>query len=468
MYNWEKYTKWQFPGQIHKFNGLLNIDSNNKGTLTLRGDINLDFEFSEYKGSLKENPSNDYLFILGETKDTSNKEIITILGFENGGCINDFVEKQFIVRNYFIGHHFSNYEQLKFDDVTVEYSNFDTWMNTHDFGNFDMNGLFKYGWKDQNYLLDFSLKKMIEIQINMADKVQIFKLPKVEDNLLIKPRWNRHVYVKFISKRKDYDYFIERIHQFKDFLNFFITKFDVHILNVYATLNISVENSSLMKKVKIIIGYQYPFKTDFKKLKVITPFLIQSLEENRFKELIIKWFGIRTTYLSAYDLFFDSMYNGYLYLQNQYLMLFSALEIYTDIKLKEDKDNKLNEKIKRIENLGKVLDEDPNISNADREWLKSMIENKKSFSEKERLTMIYNRYNELLSKLSTNIGDTNKFSKTNKDIRNLLIHGHIDYNDYDVEELFWNNKNIQLILYLCILTELGYSIEDLKKIFMLK
>jgi hypothetical protein len=260
---------------------------------------------------------------------------------------------------------------------------------------------------------------------------------------------------------------MERVNQFRDFLNFVITGYDVHILNVYGSLLFNYDNHKLAKKVTL--GYQYPFKQKFNKSKVLTPFLLYNLSEIDLNILVAKWYELRERYLSAYDLFFGTMYNSYLYLQNQYLNLFSALEIYTDIRIKEDKGKEVETKVKRVNELvGKLqkLNNDCKLEKEDFDWLRSILEGKKSFSEKERLNFIHKKYKDILPMLSNNIEEANKFSKSHKEIRNLLIHGHTNYSDLDVDKIFWDSKDIQLILYLCFLTELGFRWDPKRMLFI--
>lgn len=465
--NQDKYVFWRFPQSRKSFKGKLEIDENNEGTLVLSGDISLELEYEAYVKSLGEKRSDDYIYLWGSSNSLLSSDIITVEGFESSRSFGfgDCAEINIVIRNFLIDHHISSFAQSRFNNVTVEYSNLDKWLNVQNIDRGDFNGFFTYGWRENKYSVDYTVRKKITIHLD-DDLIEIYNFPSFQPNPAINIEHTFKPYVKFVSENKDFWYFMERVNQFKDFLNFVITGHDVHILNIYGSLLYKHGKHTLMKKVTL--GYQYPFKQKFIKSKVLTPFLMYNLSEGDLNILVAKWYELRERYLSAYDLFFGTMYNSYLYLQNQYLMLFSALEIYTDIRVKEDEKKELESKIKRVNDMvGKLqkLNNDCMLEKGDFDWLKSILEGKKSFSEKERLNFIYKKYKENLLLFSNNIGEANKFSKSLKEIRNLLIHGHIDYNDLDIDKIFWDSKDIQLILYLCFLTDLGFSWDQKSMLF---
>lgn len=116
----------------------------------------------------------------------------------------------------------------------------------------------------------------------------------------------------------------------------------------------------------------------------------------------------------------------------------------------------LQQKMKRIDNICHVIDES-NLEIADKDWVKTVME--------EKMKMIYEIYEGLLSKLSIVIGSKEHFSERVKQYRNNLTHGNIDYDQLDNQDLLWKYKDLQLILQLCILSELGYSINEIKDIY---
>jgi hypothetical protein len=69
--------------------------------------------------------------------------------------------------------------------------------------------------------------------------------------------------------------------------------------------------------------------------------------------------------------------------------------------------------------------------------------------------------------LSTKIGEKNDFIDKIVHYRNKLTHGSETLIMTEDNDLFWQYKNLQLILQLCILSRLGFDNEKIKKIYYL-
>jgi hypothetical protein len=93
------------------------------------------------------------------------------------------------------------------------------------------------------------------------------------------------------------------------------------------------------------------------------------------------------------------------------------------------------------------------------------MQDKKSFSFKEKMEKAYDLYSKLLPKLSQVIGMKQEFSSKVTELRNRLTHGNIAYDELDTEEVFWRCKDLQLIIQLCILSELRFSKDQIEKIY---
>ena len=87
---------------------------------------------------------------------------------------------------------------------------------------------------------------------------------------------------------------------------------------------------------------------------------------------------------------------------------------------------------------------------------------------KNGLEEIYDQYADILPSLSSKIGTKNNFIRRIVDIRNDLSHGNVHPDSLDKDnDLFWQFKNLQLILQLCILSRLGFDNEKIKQIYYL-
>ena len=147
-------------------------------------------------------------------------------------------------------------------------------------------------------------------------------------------------------------------------------------------------------------------------------------------------------------------------------MLAEALEVYIGIISLENPDPGLQSKMKRIDEISEILEKGCTLNEADREWVKIIMNDKKSFSFKEKLEKAYDLYFELLPKLSHVIGTKQEFSSKVAEFRNRLTHGNIKYDELETRELLWKCKDLQLVIQLCILSELKFSNDDIKSIFI--
>jgi ApeA N-terminal domain 1 len=75
----------------------------------------------------------------------------------------------------------------------------------------------------------------------------------------------------------------------------------------------------------------------------------------------------------------------------------------------------------------------------------------------------YTNFIEILPHLSSKLKGKETFVKEIRDYRNDLTHGNIISDEIVNDDLYWNYKNLQLFLHLCILSQLGFSNEEIKE-----
>jgi hypothetical protein len=242
--------------------------------------------------------------------------------------------------------------------------------------------------------------------------------------------------------------------------------YNVFVTKMIGEIAIRYNDHTTIEQVEIV--YRSTKSQIMDKVSVISPFLPVFKSEKMadlptVTELIKRWFDLRAKISAVYDLYFGVMYNHELYLTIKFLMLAQALEIYVEIKLKGD--DSITEKRRQITALVEELNKS-NLSTRSKKWISEVMNEKKSLSFKEKAIYIYEQYAELLPNLSNVIGTKDEFSSRVKSFRNNFTHRNIDYDQQDNEQIFWACKDIQLILQLSILSELGFSIVELKKIYL--
>jgi HEPN superfamily Apea-like protein len=80
---------------------------------------------------------------------------------------------------------------------------------------------------------------------------------------------------------------------------------------------------------------------------------------------------------------------------------------------------------------------------------------------KEKVEEIYEQFHDILPLLSKKIGERNDFINRIILYRNKLPHGSKTSIKIEDDDLFWQYKNLQLILQLCILSMLAFDNEKI-------
>jgi hypothetical protein len=148
-------------------------------------------------------------------------------------------------------------------------------------------------------------------------------------------------------------------------------------------------------------------------------------------------------------------------------MLFTAIEAYHQAAM-DDCSKRKKEKVffgdillKKVEEYGFLKEE--------RERLEQLINLfGKQLSSRERLEEIYDQFADILPSLAYKIETRNKFIRKIVDIRNDLSHGNVHTESLNKDnELIWQYRNLQLMLQLCILSQIGFNNEKIRKIYLL-
>lgn len=477
-------AEWWFPGSNIKFKGKLIFDKDIGGTLTIQGSqepfILLDTS-QNYTEESKEEPThpekvckredNDKL-IFGETKD---KKKITLLYSlpPTGNSVSaenySFVERKYKIKFIFMGIHFESIDDIMFESFVVEYSNLPNWIQSL---SHELTGYAGIGPdRDKNrYLFEHRYGKTLDINIETKCLIQFLSYPEINIDILTAGKISHHIYAKIKSIRnKKLDEYIILKNVLQDFFNF-VTTNEVRTVRMIGNHKVVYDEHELVESVEIY--YRSSISERMDKVKVMKPHLLWFDDMYRFTDTVKKWFILSDTIGATYDLYFGVMYNYYSYITNKFLMLAEALETYIGIISKRAPGPELERKIARVDHISKILDEcqlskEYGLTEDDKEWVKLIIGEKKFLPFRDKMEKAYDIYCEILPDLSSVIGSKEDFARSVQKSRNRLTHGNIDYDQLETKEIFWNFKNLQLILQLCMLSELDLSMDMIKKIYLL-
>lgn len=445
--------KWWLPTQkSNQLSGILTFDNTNGGILSVAGNFLASYEFQSKK-------SEHEFIILGES--INNKKITLVVynitqGYETLSESSVYSKRSFKTKYIFIGHHFKEIDEIKFEYVFVEYSNLNKWIK-----NFDSTGHHSTSIRPNELKFEYSSGDTIDIIIDKLCSIQIMYRPNVTlDWLRNKSEVYEKLYVKFsLSENKDLGKYIKISEILRDFLNFVISE-DVITLS-FTGFVISEKKKSVYEIVEIISENLISDKMDKEKVKTLYLLQFEDIKDN-FQNIISSWFDFIARLRVIHEFYFSTLYNSHLYIQNRFLMIVTALEVYHGKIIEDEESNKEQEEtytriLSYIDNLS--------ISKEDLEQLKKWISNGRLPSLSNRIKEIYEFYSEIIPYLSIKIEEKECFARKVKNYRNDLSHGNINNQDIDEKDLFWTYKDLQLLLRLCILSQLGFTNNQIKEIY---
>jgi hypothetical protein len=470
---------WWFPNNDLKFNGRLIFSQRDGGRLMLVGSqepfILLDansgqtdsIEQANSDKTCKRNTRQK--LILGETKDREQITIIYTLEPSTTSVIKNqysYVERSYEIDFIFIGTHFETVDDIKFENILVEYSNLPSWMT-----NSEMIGstILKPNKSENKYTMEHRFGKRIDVFVDNRCSIQFLSYPDIRIDFATRNKVSNLPYVLISSIGKQtLEEYIELKNILQDFFNL-INVSEVGTLRMIAEHKITDEQHEFIEKVQIF--YQSSVSEKMHK-KVISPhsLRIDNLDD-KFAQTLKKWFELKNRIGATYDLYFGVMYNSDLYLTNRFLMLAGAAEIYmgivSEIYMGIVSDVELQKKIERIDRIVKALSAS-DLNESDKDWVVTSLKGMKSLYFREKMERVYDAYSELLPKLSYVIGTRQEFARTITEYRNRLTHANVNYDDLDNETLFWLYKDLQLLLSLCIVTELGFTKNEMEDIYFVR
>lgn len=436
--------KWWFPGKYeNKFNGKLEYNESEGGFLFLSDNLEKLFNFPFREGNF---------ILVGEVSENTNEGVeytrISVLVdyvlehqerlSENRANVNITLQLKYI----FIGIEINDMN-IEFEKVSLSFSNLVNWISIIDL----QNSIKGVGFCSPEIIVNNKCR----IQI-LADTIK----KKVDSKLTIERN------IKFIVEAigdKTLDNYLSLNGILLNFLNFTITK-EVRVQSfegLYKT-----ENE--LTNVKIL--YHSTITEKMHKLTVKSRYLFHYKQISNKLDLVLQnWFDLSERSSVIMDLYFGVMYNVESYLSNNLLMLFTALEAYHRAYIDSQSLKKKEKNVFTSVLLEKVTT--CKFSKFEKEKLKEWIKEKSELSFKERFEEIYNQFSEILPYLSHTIGDQSNFVKKVVKFRNDISHGNIPYNKINNNNLFWLNQDLHLLLQLCILSKMAFSMDEINEFYLL-
>jgi len=357
------------------------------------------------------------------------------------------------VGQIFKGIHFQRKEDIRFFEITVEYTHLGDWVNLSGFkmpSSFSKS--FEIGYKQPDELLVYTAPDWVcKIGTGYSANVHRFGIREVrieESNALVIQRDPNS------QEASLDDYFMEKIYALRDLL-ILATNSPISLLKLIGHTHAkeTMQGQKLYPIPIEIFGQQmWP-----QKIEKIYPdemlFKYSDISENP-QNFFSSWFQIRQECKRALDLlvsqFFVKGYN-----EDRFLNLARALEVYHRLRLPNQE---LPEELHQAR-LGEILNNTPPEYKA---WLAQKLAYSNEPTFEARLKELFN-HNQFLKELILNIDD---FCKRVKDTRNFYTHysKSLEKKAARGAELYYLGNKLKVFLILIILKELGFSESAIRKI----
>lgn len=361
----------------------------------------------------------------------------------------------YYIDTIFMGVHFQKVEDIRFRNLSIHYSNLDEWSNISGFNIEFTDGMH----------IDYKPPKSVQATIN--DDLKIFidvsvtypTMSVVQKEATIK----QETYIRIEpSKEKTLKECLKIMQHIQNFLSLGVME-PVHPLIIKGETEANktqIEKNDYYPPVNIFYALSYPPDIS----KTILPFdMLFTFRDinNQFERYLKNWFEKVELLEPVYNLYFGTLYNPHMYVEQHFLSLTEALEIFHRRTspnggkyLSEDDYKKIYQAI--IKSIPKSVNKDHKQS------LKNKLKYGHEYSLRRRLKELFEKHNEIFKKF---VQDKDSFINTVKDSRNYLIHYDPELKEKAAtgKELYRLTIKLKILLEICLLVEIGFSIKEIDR-----
>jgi len=418
----------------------------------------------ELDGAFTDDPDNSELFNPHIVNGTSSTGIDITLCNCLGKGLSVYWGGQSISKlhahDVYIGVHFKKEDEIKFRSVRVIYSQLDTWLGISGFKT--KRRKTKRG-KDEiviRYTLPESVTAFISNELQLSIDYGSSFSPYAWREADLKQSCG----ATFLPVEKlAFEEYRDIIRQFQNFLSLATTTY-VYPMRIEGTPDIdfykdsdkvTVGNYTYAQPVEILYQLARSPQTDRMSYSTDYLFTFKSIS-NRFGKYLQSWFGKYELLKPVHQLYFGTLYNPTMYLDQKFLAFIQALEAYhrRTIGNCELPNEKHKERIKQI------LD---SVTTKYMEWLKAKLDYSNEPSLRKRLKELL-KSNEALTSQLTSSGK--QFINDVCNTRNYLIHYDLELEDKAAkgEELHNLTQKLKVLIEACFLKQLGFNSQKVTKI----
>jgi len=342
----------------------------------------------------------------------------------------------------FIGEHFENNNDIRFGSFFFKISHLFEWLWK--------NGVEIEGIFEQNMSLRYQRPNSISIPVtsNLTTKIDFTRsINQSFVNGEVQIQQYANVSFHFV-KKESFKECLKLMHHFRNFLCL-VTQSSTYPQKITGYL----EEPPNSTNIEIYYKIDTPIDTKFNMVVQLFPY--KSIE-NKFETYLRNWY-LRSDILEpVFQLYFGSIYGRYVYLNLRFLCLVQALESYHSRTITNE-EIKPDEHEKRIANILKSVPQEY------KEWLEEELRYSNEPRLRKRLKDIMNSFSQIFS---TKYKEPKYFLDKVVKTRNYLTHYDegLKKESATGRELNYITEKLKTLIELCLLKEMGFSLEEINTI----
>jgi hypothetical protein len=387
---------WWLPeNQDNYISGILKFNTDDGAHLELLGQLVDDF-------------NSEINIILGKTAD--GKDITLNKCFEINRTFNSngFPTTLIYANIIFEGVHFNKDEDIIFNEISCHYSNLDEWAW--------MNG-FNINTSKDELEIRYKLPPEVTAEVNEGYAIVVYPVIQTPSHCIVQKEAHiiQKIYVKAINQKlNSFEEHIKQLHHMQNFISLGVGE-PVVIIDIIGKTEVNKEEINgepYYPKVTIYFCTKQSLK---ERKPILPPNMLFSLRviKDEFNDLIKKWFDRAEVLEPVFNLYFGTLYNSDMYLEQKFSSLIQAIESYHR-RTKINTDIEPDEHKKRISSI---------INSVDiqyKEWLKGRLSYSNEPTLRKRLNDMFNECSNLLNLTSPD--KIKSFIGKICDTRNYLTH----------------------------------------------
>lgn len=348
----------------------------------------------------------------------------------------------------FVGEHLPKLEDIKVKRLTVNYSGIGDLIDKNKLWWFLVR-LPDESRKNWVTFLTKTIANSCELSLIVRPLEEIPQVENIEANI----ESVISLAIKSINSKSFKNYLVIEAQIF-DFLNFIlpstITKKSI------SSVVENVDSSKVDSEYHVEILYKSPLGRIDKNALGDAKLFMHGQALDRLDSLLARWFDIENRLQPVYNLFFGGMYNSAMYIEFRFLGYAQALEVYHRLTM----DHENPTKTERASDIQTILSRCREYEG----WLTEIFESSFSMSFLERVSELFDKFHEICT-LYFKFNNKESFVTAVKNARNYYTHysKNLKKKVLQDHEFFWLTKDTELLLRLCILSELGYEITTLNE-----